>query len=366
LGPPSDPLKAVREGWRTPLFLTASGSLGIRTSGSLGIRRRRGRRRGQSARRRVLSSSARPLRNRGRRGRRRFGKRPPSRPTLRFFGRFFLRGGVAKAADQNPSGLGIGVLAHKVASARLRDLVASWGALTLASSAAEKRNHFGTLPLPSFQKGSPLPPLTAFPPGASQGLNQGCGAILERFDHWVGRLLAPLRARRLLSPASGGRRELSVDGQGGGRGRSGGLRTSSLRLRPLSLFRLGSLSLGRLVLRPHLPLRGTPRGALHPGGGRGDGRGGDAFLRGGPPRFLGRRWRGGLVALRGRFSLRRWRGKSPLPLLFGGVPKLGHLRLDGLLEDPVTAHEQNGYQHPQQHLAGMQDESAKVGLELLQ
>jgi hypothetical protein len=71
-----------------------------------------------------------------------------------------------------------------------------------------------------------------------------------------------------------------------------------------------------------------------------------------------------LVVLRGGFSLRRW-GRGP-PLLFGGMPKLGHLRLDGLLEDPVATHEQKGHQHPQQHLAGMQDEGAKVGLELLQ
>jgi hypothetical protein len=80
--------------------------------------------------------------------------------------------------------------------------------------------------------------------------------------------------------------------------------------------------------------------------------------------LFGRWWRGGLVALRGGFSLRGRRWGSPLP--FGSMPKLGHLRLDRLLEDPVATHEQKGHQHPQQHLAGMQDEGAKVGLELLQ
>jgi hypothetical protein len=308
-----------------------------------------------------LPPCARPLRSRGNRGGWRFGKRSSPHHPLGLFRRFFLRGSIAKTADQNPGSLGIGILAHKVASARLRSLVTSWGALTLTSSAAKKRNHLGGLPLPSFQEGSCLPPLTTFPSCTSQGLNQGRSVTIERFDHWASRSLAPLRIGHLLSPTSGGRRCFSVDGQGGGRGWSGGLRTPLLRLRSLTL---GCLVLGCLLLGPTLPLGGTPRSSLHPGGGRSNRRGGNAFLWGGHPRFL-RGWRRGrLVVLRGGGSLRGRRRGSPL--LFSGMPKLGHLRLDGLLEDPVTAHEQNRHQHPQQHLAGMQDEGAKVRLELLQ
>jgi hypothetical protein len=273
-------------------------------------------------------------RSRGDRGGWRFGKRPPLHHPLRLFGRLFLRGGIAETADQKPSSFGISILAHNVASARLHNLLTPWGALTLAPSAPGKGNHLGGLPLPSLQKGSHLPPLAAFPSHASQGLNERRSAVLERFDYWVSRLLVPLSVGYLLSPARGGRGHLSVDGQGGGRGWKGRLRTPLLRLRSLAL---ACLVLGCLVLGPGPPLRSTFRSGLRPGRGRGNGSGGNPFFWGAPLRFL-RRWRrGGLVLLRGGSSLRR-RRRGPR-LLLSSIPKLGHLRLDGLLEDPVTAHE---------------------------
>jgi hypothetical protein len=158
-----------------------------------------------------LASCTRPLRGRGKREGWRFGKRPFPHNSLRLFGRFLLRGGITKTADQDPATFGIGVLAHNVASAPLRSL-AAWRALALPPFSAEEGDHLEGLPLPPFQEGSRLLPLTTLRAHASQGLDQRCSAILKGFDYWVRRFLASLPIGHLLPPTSGRWWNLSVDG----------------------------------------------------------------------------------------------------------------------------------------------------------